>query len=117
MYVPVNPNRVWRAQSCSYRSFIARPWVELAGLYWELAEDRPYLFAKVEIIDSVIAGEADTLLAANRTIDALNVVSVNAAGPPYAAICISTFPAGPSTPETIEIRHTSGSIVPRMRHG
>lgn len=109
MYAPVKLNRTWRPHSWSNRSFIARPWTELPDLYWELAQSRPCLRAKIEIIDSVIANGADRLLAGNRTISALNVVSVDAADPPYAAICISAFPADRSTPETIEIRHTSCS--------
>ena len=96
MYAPVRLNRTWRPHSWSHRSFIARPWAELAELYWELAQARPHLLAKIEIIESVIANGADRVLAGNRTIGALNVVSVEAADPPYTAICISAFVFGRS---------------------
>lgn len=109
MFTPVILHRRWQPYSWSHRPFEARPWAELAGRYWQLADGAPELLAIIEIIDSVIAVRAEAALAANRTIGALNVVSVNAADPPYSVVSVSAFPPGRSAPAMVQVEHVSGS--------
>jgi hypothetical protein len=109
MLTPVALHRRWRPYSWSHRPFLALPWAELADRYWQLADSAPELLSIIEIIDSVIAVRAEAALAANRTIGALNVVSVDAAEPPYAVVSVSVFPPGRSAPAMVQVEHVSCS--------
>src|SRR5688500_5347895 len=94
MFAPVRLDRRWQPHSWSHRRLQATPWAQLADQYWLLANITPEYLAIIEIIDSVRACGADGVLAAARTIGALNVVDVDAAEPPYSVISISIIPAG-----------------------
>lgn len=107
-YAPVTLQRRWRPYSWSNRWFHARRWTELADHYWRRSESQPDLPAIVEIIESLIASDAQTLLVANWTIGGFNVAYTDEIEPPYTVIAVSVIPAS-STAAVVEIRHVSGS--------
>jgi hypothetical protein len=109
MLAPVKLHRRWRPHSWSHQQFQATPWAQLADHYWELTDATPVYLTIIEIIDSVRASGAGSWLAAARTIGALNVVSVDAAEPPYSVISVSIIPAGRTAPGVVQVEHVSCS--------
>lgn len=109
MFVPVKLHRRWRPHSWSHRRFQATPWAQLADHYRLPANGTSEHLAIIEIIDSVRACGADGVLAAARTIGALNVVDVDATEPPYSVLSVSIIPAGRTAAGAVQVRHVSCS--------